>query len=87
MQQHSNKVRENKIKMQEIIADKGQAFGRISPLRTLATMEVKEIWRTTAETVRPNSLRAAASRLGRDTGRFFAVRMDSYENITVTRIL
>ena len=50
-------------------------------------MEVKEIWRTTADTVRPNSLRAAASRLGRDTGRFFSVRMDSYENITVTRIL
>lgn len=73
--------------MQEIIAEKGMGFGRISPLRTIATMEVGETWNTNTETVQLSSLRAAASRYGMLVGKRFSITTGTGIDITVTRVI
>ncbi len=73
--------------MQEIIAEKGMGFGRISPRRTLATMEVGETWSTNTDAVQLSSLRTAASRYGMLAGKRFNITAGTGDNITVTRIV
>ena len=73
--------------MQEVIADKGMAYGRVSPLRTIATMEVGETWVTATEAVNPASLRVAASRYGTLTGKRFSIYVNVTGDIEVKRVL
>lgn len=73
--------------MQEIIAEKGMGFGRISPLRTIATMEVGETWNTNTDTVQLSTLRTAASRYGMLAGKRFSVAAGAGSDIVVTRVL
>lgn len=73
--------------MQEIIAEKGMGFGRISPLRTIATMEVGETWNTNTDTVQLSTLRTAASRYGMLAGKRFSVAVGAGSDIVVTRVL
>jgi len=71
--------------MQEIIADKGMGFGRVSVLRTLATMQAGETWNTTAGTVNVQTIRSAASRYGSLSGTRFSISTQG-DDIKVTRI-
>lgn len=67
---------------------KGQNTGRISPLMTIATMEVNETWETSREEVNYDTLRFTCSYYGRTSGKFFSVSspVESEGLITVTRI-
>ena len=67
---------------------KGPNTGRISPLRTIATMAVDEVWETSREDVNYDSLRFTCSYYGRTSGKFFNVSspVESEGLITVTRI-
>ena len=71
--------------MQEIIADKGMGYGRVSVIRTLATMQPGETWNTKADAVNLQTIRSAASRYGFMSGRRFSI--STLENdIKVTRV-
>lgn len=59
--------------------------GRISPIRTLRTMETGEVWETNTGEANFCSLRVICSRYGATTGKFFSVSVAD-EAIRVERI-
>lgn len=73
--------------MQEVIATKGQAFGRLSLLSTLRTMKVGEVWTTSTREVNVPVLRSRASNIGATDGSRFSVRTADDGTVTVTRVL
>ena len=60
--------------MEVIISEKGRNFGRISVSRTIATMEVGEVWALQQDGNPVGNVRVNCSRYGQLTGKFFNVR-------------
>ena len=60
--------------------------GRISPIRTLRTMEPGESWEISRHDVNFLALRVSASRYGASAGKFFSVLATDPEVIRVVRI-
>lgn len=73
--------------MQEVIATKGRAFGKLSLMNTLRTMRVGDVWTTTTREVNVPVLRSRASNVGAADGSRFSVRTADDGTVTVTRVL
>lgn len=89
--QYDNKNNEfrlkSKSKMEVINHVKGRNIGRISILRTLATMGPGESWETSETEIDLLDARVLCSRYGRKTGRSFTVAapMEAAPRIVITR--
>lgn len=60
--------------------------GRISPIRTIRTMEVDEVWEPSKVEVNFLALRVTCSRYGAQSGKFFSVSATDPDVITVVRV-
>lgn len=68
--------------------EKGQAKGRACVACTIASMNVGDVWETTAaESAKDSYIRVCATRLGKTLGRTFTVRarVENHGVITITR--
>jgi hypothetical protein len=73
--------------MEIILQTTGTQKGRISVARTIASMELGDIWKTSTAEIDLDYTRVAASKVARLTGKQFNVcYVQSEQTITVTRL-